>query len=123
MKEVRDLTIVSEYQQYLYEHIDDKTSADILSGFLFHNKRFSMSISAQINWSNILQVPDALFPIALSCDDEEIFMLELVDKQDFYNASLFGKYVALQEGNTLKQEVKAMTTIAELTAFRQLHNF
>lgn len=123
MEAIKNLDIFSENQLDLYEKIDVRTSADILSGFTFANKRFSMSVSAQINWSNILQVPDQLFPIALSCDNEELYMLELVDKQDFYNASLYGKYVALQEGNAFKQEVKTMTTVEQLNAFRELHNF
>ena len=73
-----------------------------------------MSISAQINLSNIFNIPDGLFPLPYSTKDEKLYSLALENRQNFYLTALNFKNTAIQEGTTLKQQVINSTTIEEI---------
>ena len=118
MLEKRDLTDVAEYKKFLKAMIDENTSSSILQGFTFDGKVFSMSFNAQINWSNIVNVPDELFPLNVSCKDDTIYELSLANKSNFYLTALGFKNGLLQAGSTARAQVDACTTIAELDAIR-----
>ncbi len=106
-----------ELKQELYDKIDAYVQAEIFKGFVYNGKTFSMSINAQINWSNILLIPSSNFPLALMTIDEELVQLSLEEKTLFYQASLNHKYSKLQLGHTLKTTVKNFTTIEEINNF------
>lgn len=107
-----------EFKQQVYTKIDEYIQSEITKGFVYKGKLFSMSMNAQINWSNILLIPDNNFPLALMTVDEELTQLPLDEKNAFYQASLNHKYSKLQLGHSLKSTVKACATIAELDALR-----
>lgn len=109
-----DFSNIDSFKSYLYGLIDKRTETQIFQGFTFDSKLFSMSLSAQINWSNLFFIPDALFPLSIMTKDEENYTLALSNRASFYGAALTHKNTALQTGNTLKQQVKDSTTISEL---------
>ena len=114
MIELRDLTNVDQFKLYLYEIIDLRTTDTIFEGFTFDGKIFSLSISAQINWSNLLLLPDSIYPLTIAAKDESIYVLELANRMNFYLGAVAAKNGALQAGVVLKQQVLGSTTIAEL---------
>lgn len=105
---------VDSYKKHIIDLIDNHSQNKIFEGFIYDNKRFSLSLSAQINWSNLLFLPESFFPVNLSTKDDDVYSLTYVNVQDFYNAALNGKNTPLQEGNVLKQQVKNCTTKEEL---------
>lgn len=105
---------LDSYKKNLIELIDEKSIKKINQGFRFDGKTFSLSLSAQINWSNLLFLPESFFPVNLSTKDDDIYVLTYSNVQLFYQAALSGKNTPLQEGNVLKQQVKVATTIQEL---------
>jgi hypothetical protein len=105
---------INEYKKHIVDLIDAKSEEKIFEGFSFDGKRFSLSLSAQINWSNLLFLPESFFPVNLSTKDDDVYSLIYANVQSFYQAALNGKNAPLQEGNVLKQQVKAATTKEEL---------
>jgi len=115
-----DLTNIQDYKDYLYSEIDKKTEETIFSGFTFDGGLFSMSLSAQINWSNLFFIPDAMWPITVSHkDDTGTYQLTLANRANFYGSALLHKNNALQNGTTLKNTVKDAITIGELITIHQ----
>lgn len=115
-----DLTNINEYKLYLIEVCDINTGNSILVGFTWNSIIFSMSDKAQINWSNILNVPDELFPLPImSKDDNTTYQLQLIDKTAFYLNILNFKNTILQAGTVTKNSIKACTTIAELDTIKE----
>lgn len=108
---------IPELKQELYNKIDTYVQAEIFKGFIYNGKTFSMSINAQINWSNILLIPSNNFPLALMTIDEELVQLPVEEKVAFYQASLSHKNSKLQLGHTLKTTVKNFTTVEEINNF------
>lgn len=104
----------SSLKKKIIEIIDENTVLKINNGFSFANKNFSLSLSAQINWSNLLLLPGSFFPINLSTKNDDIYQLTYNNVQLFYSAALNGKNTPLQEGNILKQQVKNALTLQEL---------
>ena len=105
---------INEYKKHIVDLIDAKSEEKILEGFLFDGKKFSLSLSAQINWSNLLFLPESFFPVNLSTKDDDVYSLTYANVQLFYQAALNGKNAPLQEGNVLKQQVKVAITKEEL---------
>lgn len=109
---------VEEYKDFLITKVDEKISNGIVSnGFQFDGKTFSMSFNAQINWSNLLTIPEAVFPLPVSTKQDEIYQLSLANRMNFYLSALGTKNTQLQAGNTIKQEVKLLTTLQECEDF------
>lgn len=110
-----DLTNIQDYKDYLNMLIDRKTEETIFSGFTFDGGLFSMSISAQINWSNLFFIPDDMWPITLSYkDDTGTYQLTLANRQNFYGSALLHKNNALQNGTILKNTINNALTLEEL---------
>lgn len=109
-----DVNNIVEFKQLLCNQIDEKTEEQIFQGFTFDGHVFSLSISAQINWSNLFNIPDQLFPLTVSCKDDTMYSLSLANRQTFYLTALNAKNTALQLGNTKKAEVNACTTLEQL---------
>jgi hypothetical protein len=102
----------AEWLNYLkgtrYVEIDTKTGQLIAEGFTWDSKVFSLSINAQINWSNLPNLPDSIFPLSISTiNDEEVYTLSLANKMNFYYTAVNGKNGPLQSGNTLKAQITA----------------
>ena len=114
MKEVKDLNDINNFKEYLYDEIDEKTTNNIFNGYTFAGHTFSMSISAQINLSNLFNIPEAAFPLPYSTKDNNVYMLSYANRQNFYLSALLYKNTTIQQGNALKLEVTNATTMEEL---------
>lgn len=112
-----DVFNIEDRKKALIDEIDLFVEAEIFKGFVYNGKTFSMSLKAQINWSNILLIPSSNFPLALMTVDEELVQLPIEEKIAFYQASLSHKYSKLQLGHNLKTIVKNLTTVEELNNF------
>jgi len=117
--EFEPLYTVNSLKEDLIIAIDEHTSNTILSGFTFENCLFSMSLTAQINWSNLLQLPEQIFPITISTKDDSVYVLEFANRMNFYLTCVAAKNLPLQQGTILKNELKALTTIEEVLTFKQ----
>lgn len=98
---------LDELKEIRYTEIDMRTQEIIKGGFLFDGHIFSMSITAQINWSNFLNIPDVLFPLNVMDVSENVYICTLANRVDFYYAALNWKNEALQSGALLKGQIKA----------------
>jgi hypothetical protein len=87
------------------DSVDEWTSNNIKEGFVFDNHLFSMSENAQLNWSNIKNTPETLFPLTLGCKDNSVYVLDYKQLNDFYNTSLFFKMSLLKQGTEIKQQI------------------
>jgi len=112
-----DEVSIEDRKKALIDDIDLFVEAEIFKGFVYNGKTFSMSLKAQINWSNILLIPNGNFPLSLMTIDEELVQLPVEEKIAFHQASLSHKYSKLQLGHTLKTTVKNFTTVEELNTF------
>jgi hypothetical protein len=109
-----DLSNVNDLKEILCQQVDTRTEETIFSGFTFDNKQFSLSISAQINWSNLFNIPQMMFPLTVSCKDETTYSLSYGNVQNFYFSALMAKNNALQNGTQKKQAILVCSTIEEL---------
>jgi len=107
---------LEELKEARYVEIDQQTQFLINQGFVFDGHTFSMSLTAQINWSNFPNLPDQLFPLNIVDKFEDIYVLALADKMNFYLSALNYKNAQLQSGGQLKAQIKACTTEAEVQA-------
>lgn len=105
---------LDEYKKHLIDLQDKKTEDLILSGFTFDGNLFSLSINAQINWSNLLNIPQVMFPLNLSTKDDNIYILTFSNVQNFYFTALGRKNECLQLGNLVKKRINESTTTEEL---------
>jgi len=99
---------LQELKNLRYQEIDSTTSYLIAQGFTFAGYTFSMSVNAQINWSNLPNLPESVFPLHVSTlNDEEIYYLSFANKMNFYYTAVSGKNGPLQSGNDLKTLITA----------------
>lgn len=96
--------------------IDTNTQELISKGFVFGGITFSLSLTAQINWSNFQNLPDGLFPLTVIGKNDEVYICQLADKLNFYFAALNGKNQYLQSGGELKYLINQCTTEEEVDA-------
>lgn len=107
---------LQELKDLRYQEIDSATSYLISQGFVFDGHTFSMSLTAQINWSNFPNLPDALFPLTVIDILEEPYICPLANKMPFYYTALNYKNQFLQSGGLLKAEIKACSDEACVNA-------
>lgn len=98
---------LDQLKEERYSQVDQRTGELITQGFPFAGHTFSMSINAQINWSNFPNIPDALFPLNIMDVNESVFVCSLANKMNFYFTALNWKNQALQSGSILKGQIKA----------------
>lgn len=98
---------LEELKNVRYVEIDLRTQELIEVGFPWAGLTFSMSTSAQINWSNFPNLPDQLFPLPVMDITETLYMLDLANKTNFYLSALNYKNTQLQSGSILKAQIKA----------------
>lgn len=116
-----DLTPAKDFLKSL---VDTKTQLLIFKGFYFAELTWSLSITAQINWSNLPNLtqeffnryPDGLMPL-LSKEDK-VYFLSFDKRMDFYFAAVDGKNNPLQSGGLLKYKIDGMTTPEEICNFK-----
>jgi len=114
MEEIKDLSNLDNFKAYVCALIDERTMNNIFKGFTFEGYTFSMSISAQINLSNIFNIPDGLFPLPYSTKDDQLYSLTLANRQNFYLTALGFKNTTIQAGTALKQQVLGCTTLEQV---------
>lgn len=107
---------LDELKDIRYKEIDENTQYLISKGFQFGGHTFSMSLTAQINWSNFPNLPDALFPLTIIDISEQPYVCALADKMNFYYSALNGKNQYLQSGGVLKAQIFACADEACVTA-------
>ena len=110
----KKIDTLDDYKTNLIESQDKKTESLILTGFIFDGNTFSLSINAQINWSNLLNIPQAMFPLKLSTKNDNIYVLNFNNVQNFYFTALGRKNECLQLGNEIKKRINESLTFNEL---------
>ncbi len=111
---------IEDRKNILRDAIDERTKELIFVGFSFAGLIFSMSMEAQINWSNfpvLYQSAPQLFPLDVHSKNDEPYELKYTDVMSFYFSAVSHKNTQLQSGNVLKQQVNAMRTAEELNNF------
>lgn len=98
---------LDELKDIRYAEIDMRTQELVTQGFPFDGHTFSMSLTAQINWSNFPNLPDALFPITIIDILETPYVCSLANKMNFYYTALNAKNGPLQSGGVLKATIHA----------------
>ena len=61
---VDDFQSLEEAINFKKDQIDKRTQELIFEGFSFAGLHWSLSINAQINWNNLPQLPEIVFPLA-----------------------------------------------------------
>lgn len=112
--EVEDTRTIIEIKNDLIAKVDLKTSANISQGFEYDGYTFSMSANAQRNWTNIINISESLFPLPVSTKFDEVYMLELNKRREFYDTVVNFTFAKLQEGVVKKQEIISANTKEEL---------
>ena len=109
--------IIPDLKQEVIDKIDVFIQEKIFKGFDFDGKTFSMSVNAQLNWSNMLNIPDELFPLNVTTKNDGNYILTLPNRSSFYYTCLNYKHDCLNYGNTLKNKLNLLKTEAEILAF------
>lgn len=109
---------IEEVLEVKKDEIDKRTQELIFEGFTFNNLRWSLSINAQINWSNLPQMPEFIFPLNIQDMDGINYVLSYEERMNFYYTAMAAKNTHLQSGNALKTQVSKLTTIQEILTFK-----
>lgn len=111
----RDLEM--PFEQFVLEsinRIDDAIKEKILKGFVFENLNFSMSIEAQLNWSNLFLIPETSFPLSINTKIDEPYLLTFENRNAFYKAAMDHKMYWLMQGSSLKTLLKSKTQVSDI---------
>ena len=108
---------IEEALEVKKNQIDKRTQELIFEGFSFAGLHWSLSINAQIDWNNLPQLPEIVFPLAIQDVDGNNYNLEYSDRMNFYYTAVNIKNSHLQSGNILKTQVSQLTTIQEILTF------
>jgi hypothetical protein len=109
-----DYLSIDEKKSQSIDFIDEKIKECILSGFLFQGNLFSMSLEAQINWSNLLMIPDEYFPLQINTKEDNVYNLHFSNRDAFYMAAMTHKTTKLNLGTNRKQQVLSCNTTEEI---------
>ena len=109
---------IEEALEVKKDQIDKRTQELIFEGFSFAGLHWSLSINAQINWNNLPQLPEIVFPLAIQDVDGNNYNLEYSDRMNFYYTAVNIKNSHLQSGNILKTQVSQLTNITEILNFQ-----
>lgn len=101
------------------DRIDEIVKQSIVSGFVFQDKIFSMSVEAQINWSNLMMIPEGYFPLKVNTKDDTVYELSIEDRSSFYMAALGHKTYHLNVGTQRKQMVLACESNEEIDSLME----
>lgn len=111
------ISTVAEAKAFIKKKIDARTEELILNGFSFGGQVFSLSFTAQINWSNIPNLPESLFPLPMLDKDGNNYSLACANRMNFYLTAVGTKNALIQSGNALKTQVNELGTIEEILNF------
>lgn len=118
----RDLEIpltmlIEETISNVIEYIKNKLE----SGFEFDNKIFPMSISDQVNYTNLLLLPKEVFPQKFPCMDYSTYEITFENKLLLYQAS--AQHKMLWEGTQSKiiSQLKRCTCNSEVIEVYKTH--
>jgi hypothetical protein len=117
VEDLPDADTLEEAKEMKIAQIDSRTQELIFEGFSFAGLHWSLSINAQINWNNLPQLPQTVFPLAIQDMNGVDYDLEFSQRMDFYYTAVAVKNSHLQSGNVLKREVSDMQTIQEISNF------
>lgn len=98
--------------------IDLNTQRLIRQGFTHAGKVFSLSTNAQIYISNLMNVPPTEFPVQMNTLDDLAThsIVDVLEAQALYGAALGTVKARLGSGTSLKEQVRAATTKAQVDA-------
>jgi len=97
---------LAELKDRRYNEIDYKTMTLIAPGFTYDGTTFSLSISAQMNWSSIKEnTSDFTFPLNISTIDNYEYTLAEADVCDFWCEGRDTVKGHLDSGRALKKSV------------------
>jgi hypothetical protein len=108
---------IDDLKQQAFNAIDKRTQELIFKGFDFGNCHWSLSISAQINWSNIPNLPESFFPLQMQDQNGVDYQLAYANRMNFYLTAVAAKNTHLQSGNALCKQVDSLTTVDEVNNF------
>ena len=100
------------------KQIDKKTQSLIYSGFTYASNVFSMSTNAQTNWLGLDHARELLtYPYGVTTiNDTEYSFPDSTDLHNFFLTGMAFKGGIVSSGRSLKLQVKAATTVAEVNA-------
>lgn len=101
--------------------VDERTVELITTGFSYSGQKFSLSIPAQSKMTAAHQIKDHplfVYPVDWnSVDDNSVYSIQDADDMDAFYLTAIGTIRAyLDSGTSLKDQVRAATTIAEANA-------
>ena len=112
-----DSEYINCYKKEKNHSIDQKTGYLFSLGFVYDTNTFSLSLSAQSNWNTLKgSEADFTWPVSVSTIDDGEYILPQTSLQAFWEAARDEGKVHLDGGRSLKQQVNAATTIAEIDA-------
>lgn len=68
-------------------NVVEYTKDKLENGFVFDGKVFSMSVSDQVNYTNLLLLPKEVFPQNFPCKDYSTYQVTFENKLSLYQAS------------------------------------
>lgn len=117
VEDLPDGMTIKQAKQEKFGLIDAKTQELIFQGFAFAGLHWSLSINAQINWTNLPTMPEFAFPLNMQDMDGTDYVLSYEERMNFYDAAMAAKNTHLQSGNALKTQVSELTNIEEILNF------
>ena len=108
---------IEKLKEFRKDEIDNNTQNLIFNGFSYANKTWSLSLTAQINWSNLPSIPQSFFPLSLLSINGEVYQLPYAERMNFYLTAVGIKNSHLQSGSLLKVQIDTLTTIEDLINF------
>lgn len=108
---------VEEAKVFMNNKIDSKTQELIFNGFNFDGHLWSLSITAQINWSNIPNLPEIFFPLPMQDKNGNSYSLSYTNRMNFYLTAVGAKNAPIQSGNALKLQINTLETMDEVLNF------
>lgn len=113
MKQLKESEL-EQKKDDIIELIDSNTEKTISNGFTFDGIVFSLSTHAQINISNIPNIPEAGYPFVYLGKNDEVYNLTFANSLPFYFTALNTvKNIKITNG-AIKTQARACTTIEEL---------
>lgn len=117
-----DLTNTDDLKEYLITKIDLKTQEVIAEGFTFDNIVFSLSQNAQLNITNIPNIPEQGFPFVYLGKNDEYYELTYSNRFNFYFTALNTIKTIRISNDALKTQCRALNTTEELNQFKTDNN-
>ncbi|MBW1635269.1 MAG: hypothetical protein JRJ68_03240 [Deltaproteobacteria bacterium] len=103
---VHDPYDMAKHKEECYGKVDKRTAELISNGFMFDGKTFSLSIYAQNNWNTIHDnKADFTFPFEITTKDNDIYDLNEVDVDSFWNTAVGTVATHWGTGRGLKKQI------------------